>query len=150
MVISVPPVPPRRVVTGLSEDGRSDIVFDGPAPTVIWSTDRMPVDNSGTVDTGGPDFAFPRASQSNFIWVDFQPGGAATGFPMHASDTIDYAAILSGEVVLVMEHREITLRAGDVLVDRGVLHAWRNDSDAPCRAVFMFLPADPVGAGATS
>jgi hypothetical protein len=62
------------------------------------------------------------------------PGGVrdeATG--MHRTDTIDIGFVLEGEIDLEQaDGSEITLRAGDVLVQNAALHAWRNRSGAPC------------------
>ena len=137
--------PPRRVVTGLDADGRSCIAIDGPAKTVIWSPPALPADFSGAVDMGGGRFRFPTEG-AEFVFADFPPGG---GSPMHATDTLDLLVVVSGEVTFVTERGETLLKAGDVLVDRGALHAWRNDSDQPCRIVNVLLPARPVGPGAT-
>lgn len=137
--------PLRRVVTGLDAQGRSCILIDGPAKRVIWSAKGLPADNSGASDAGGGRFRFPTEG-ADFVFSDFQPG---TGAFMHATDTLDFLVVLSGEVTLITEAGETKLRAGDVLVDRGVLHAWRNDSDKPCRIVNVLCPARPVGKGAT-
>ena len=45
---------------------------------------------------------------------------------MHAGSTIDYIAILRGEVVLVMEASETKFYPGDTVVDRGALHGKRS------------------------
>jgi quercetin dioxygenase-like cupin family protein len=136
---------PRRVITGLNADGRSCIIIDGPSGMVIWSTPRTPADNSTAIDAGGGNFRFPTAG-TLFVFADFPPGG---GSPMHATDTIDYIVVVSGENIFVTETDETLLRAGDVLVDRGHVHAWRNDSDKPCRIMNVLSPAVPVGKGAT-
>lgn len=68
---------------------------------------------------------------------------------MHATDTLDYLVVVSGEVTLITETGEVLLKAGDVLVDRGVMHGWRNDTDRTCRIVNVLCPAHPVGRGAT-
>jgi quercetin dioxygenase-like cupin family protein len=67
----------------------------------------------------------------------------------HATDTIDYIVVLRGEVVLVLETGEVTARAGDFIVDRGVLHAWRNDGPETAALAVVNLPAHPVGKGRT-
>lgn len=136
---------PRRVVTGLDTDGRSCFLIDGPSEGVIWSTEAAPADNAGTSDAGGVPFRFP-TSGTLFIYNDFQPG---KGSPMHATDTIDYIVVVSGEVVFITETGETLLRAGDILVDRGINHAWRNDGDTVCRILNVLCPAHPVGNGAT-
>jgi mannose-6-phosphate isomerase-like protein (cupin superfamily) len=136
---------PRRVITGLDAEGRSCLLFDEPSSMVIWSTDAAPADCSSMADAGGGKFHFP-TSGSVFCYNDFPAGGSS---PMHATDTIDYVIIMSGEVVFITETGETLLRAGDILVDRGAVHSWRNDGDVPCRIINVLLPADPVGKGAT-
>lgn len=141
----MPSAQPRRVVAGLGADGRSCIQTDGPAHTVIWSEDELPADNSRGRDGGGGRFRFPTQGVE-FVFSDFPPGG---GSPMHATDTLDFLVVLSGQVTFVTETGETQLKSGDVLVDRGVMHAWRNDSSEVCRIVNVLCPALPVGAGAT-
>ena len=136
---------PRRVITGLDADGRSCVLIDGPSSMVVWSTGDTPADNSGSGDAGGGTFRFP-VSGTLFAFSDFPPG---KGSPMHSTDTIDYIVVVSGEVFFITETGETLLRAGDVLVDRGIVHAWRNDSDQPCRMLIVLCPSHPVGKGAT-
>ena len=137
--------PLRRVVTGVDAAGRSCILFDGPAARTIWSTDSVPADNGGVADTGGETINFP-TDGTRFVTVEFPPGDMKR---MHATDTIDYLVVISGEAVFITETGETRLRAGDVLVDRGVVHAWRNDTDQTCRIVNVLVPAKPVAKGAT-
>lgn len=51
---------------------------------------------------------------------------------MHKTNTVDYIIIVSGEIYAVMEEKEVLLKQGDVLVQRGTNHAWSNRSDKPC------------------
>jgi quercetin dioxygenase-like cupin family protein len=132
---------PRRVIAGLNAQGQSCIVIDGASDTVIWSTDDVPADNSGTADTGADMFYFPETG-TNISWHDFPPHSQSG---MHATNTIDYIVVLSGQVTFITETSETVLRAGDVIVDRGVMHDWRNDSDQPCRIVNVMVPAHPLG-----
>jgi hypothetical protein len=63
-----------------------------------------------------------------------------TGHPgMHATQTVDYAIILSGEIFSVLDDGETLMRAGDVLIQRGTNHAWANRSGAPCRIAFVLM-----------
>ena len=34
------------------------------------------------------------------------------------------------------------IKAGDVVIQRGTNHAWRNKSDKPCRILFVLLDAE--------
>lgn len=133
--------PPRRVVTGLDAQGRSCVLFDGPSQKVIWSTAEAPADNSGAKDAGEAAISFPDAG-SKFMYTDFPPGLFA---PMHTTDSIDYFVIAAGEVTIITETGQTILRAGDVFVDRGIAHAWRNHSDQTCRIIGVLCPAHPVG-----
>ena len=115
----------------------------------MWHTPSLPADNTGTADAATAPVSFDalQSGGSTFMVMEYPPNMAAF---WHATDTIDYIAMLSGEVTLELESGEATLRAGDVLVDRGIVHCWRNDSGAPARAAIIMLPAHPVGAGRTA
>jgi len=65
---------------------------------------------------------------------------------MHTTDTVDFVAIMSGEVYLELDNGEQTLvRSGDVVVQNGTRHAWRNKSDRPCvMAVALFGATRPA------
>ena len=141
--------PPRRVVTGLDENGQSCIIIDGPSDGVIWETAQVPVDNSGNADAGG-SFSFQfAAGGTKFFIAELPPGDGLFGPGMHASNTIDYIAILRGEVVLVTEQGETKLCPGDTVVDRGVLHGWRCEGPDPVAMAIVMVDAQPVGPGAT-
>jgi hypothetical protein len=58
---------------------------------------------------------------------------------MHRTDTIDYAIMLEGELVAILDTVETVLKAGDVLVQRGTHHAWANRSGAPARIAFILV-----------
>jgi len=58
---------------------------------------------------------------------------------MHRTQTLDYAIVLEGELTLVVDRGETTLRAGDVVVQRGTSHAWANRSDKTCRVAFVLI-----------
>jgi quercetin dioxygenase-like cupin family protein len=146
---------PRRVITGLDADGKSCVTIDGPLVALAggggklaWRTEGLPADNAGSADCPGGTFGFEmmHAGGAMFMVMDFAPG---TPSFWHATDTLEFVAMLSGEVVFETETGAVTLKAGDVLVDRGIVHSWRNDSGRPARAAITILPALPVGAGRT-
>lgn len=145
----------RRVVTGLDDQGRSCVMIDGTVPQLggtpsadfVWRTEAAPADNSGQADTAVPYRTdLLHTGGSNFAVCEFPPNTEAF---MHATDTIDYLVVLDGRVTLVLETGEADLGPGDLVVDRGVMHGWRNPHDAPCTCAVVNLPAHPVGAGRT-
>lgn len=78
--------------------------------------------------------------------TQFGPGFAT---PMHRTLSIDYAMVLSGELELELDSGSVVrLRKGDVVVQRGSAHLWRNPSaDTPCRIVICMIEAQPITAG---
>lgn len=67
---------------------------------------------------------------------------ASVGAPhplMHRTQTIDYGIVLAGELTLVLDEGETTVRAGDVVIQRGTNHAWANRSGRPCRVAFVLI-----------
>lgn len=60
---------------------------------------------------------------------------------MHRTETIDYAIVLHGELILLLDNSETLLHAGDIVVQRGTNHAWANRSDSICRVAFVLIDA---------
>ncbi len=58
---------------------------------------------------------------------------------MHRTDSVDYALMLEGELIAIMDKEETVLRAGDVLIQRGTNHAWANRSGKPARIAFVLV-----------
>ena len=58
---------------------------------------------------------------------------------MHQSSTTDDIILLSGEITLVLDKEERTLKPFDVVVQRGTNHAWvnRGTQDALLMAVLV-------------
>jgi len=65
--------------------------------------------------------------------------GATRHAMMHRTETIDYAVVLSGEIVMLLDDAEVVLTAGDIVVQCGTNHAWSNRSNAPCTIAFILL-----------
>ena len=47
---------------------------------------------------------------------------------MQKTRTLDLCAVLEGEIVLVLDTQEVSLKAGDIVIQRGTSHAWSNRS----------------------
>jgi quercetin dioxygenase-like cupin family protein len=145
----------RRVVTGHDKNGKAvvaidevsrDVVSFRPGATVanIWSSAGFPVDNTGAADAAKEITATTRDGGTVFRVIEFAPGVAPRN---HRTNSIDYAVVLSGEIDMEMDGTIVTLRAGDVLVQRGTIHDWINRSDKPCVIAFVLIDARPVEHG---
>ena len=136
--------------------------------TNIWRTHAAPSDIATPDDVADHRGVLPPAGGTVIRVIDMPPIGDATPeqraamvkavfdalYPdaqhqegsdrsagMHTTDTIDYAIVLSGEVVAVMDRDETTLHAGAILIQRGTAHSWENRSDSMCRIVFVLIAA---------
>jgi hypothetical protein len=58
---------------------------------------------------------------------------------MHRTETVDYAILLEGELVLILDAGETIVSAGDVVVQRGTSHAWANRSASNARIAFVLI-----------
>ena len=150
---------PRRIVTGHDASGKSVVVSDGTPPqghpmrgagvgadfTEIWSTvEAVPALTSQP--DGEPalrPFTIMPATGHLIRIIDIYPahmGGHRT--VMHRTRTLDYAVVIEGEVVLVLDDSEVVLGPGDVAVQRGTDHAWENRTDAVTRIAFFHIAAE--------
>jgi len=152
--MSIPPQgPPRRVVTGHDESGRSVVLSDGPAPRSqtqpegatfhdVWSTAAMPapVTPDEPDEPAGRWESIAPGPNGSVIRITELPSGGRS--PMHRTETIDYGIVLAGEVYLVLDDSEVALSAGDIVIQRGTDHAWDNRSAVPARMLFVLLDGE--------
>jgi hypothetical protein len=50
---------------------------------------------------------------------------------MQKTRTLDLCVVLEGEIVLVLDTQEVTVKQGEFVINRGGNHAWSNRSGAP-------------------
>ena len=57
---------------------------------------------------------------------------------MHKTNTVDYAIVYDGEIWMELDNGEtLHLRRGDVVVQNGTRHAWRNKGTKPVTMLFF-------------
>src|SRR5262249_46358983 len=59
----------------------------------------------------------------------------------HATETVDFVVVLSGEITLTIGGREVTLGPGDTVVQRATPHDWINRGTEPCFLAGVLLSA---------
>ncbi|HEX2930520.1 MAG TPA: cupin domain-containing protein, partial [Candidatus Binatia bacterium] len=145
----------RRVVTGHDANGHAVVKIDeisknlvsarpGSTACVVWTTESFPVDNTGDADGGLRKTGTTLNNGTVFRVVEFAPGVAPR---VHRTDSIDYAAVMSGEIDMELADSVAHLKAGDVLVQRGTIHNWVNRGTEPCVIAFALIDAKPVQVG---
>lgn len=61
---------------------------------------------------------------------------------MHRTQTVDYGIVLEGEITMVLDRGETSLKAGDIVVQNGTNHAWANRSGKLCRMAFILIDGE--------
>ena len=144
----------RRVITGHDANGRAIVKVDEIAKHVyvgrpgamvcnVWSTEGFPASNDGDVDTGIQKLGTTLKNGTIFRILQFAPGVAPRN---HRTDSIDYIAVMSGEIDMELDDSTVHLRAGDVMVQRGTIHNWVNRGTEPCVLAVVLVDAKPVTA----
>ncbi|MBI4205941.1 MAG: cupin domain-containing protein [Betaproteobacteria bacterium] len=150
----------RRIVTGHDANGKAVVATDERLTAVprgigahisgceIWSTDRMPVDNSAAADAAQRAGFVKRYNYvgtgegTTFRITEWAPGHARFE---HRTETVDYAILLSGEIDLECDSGEVVhLKPGDVVVQRGTMHTWVNRGSVPAVTAFILIDAKPA------
>jgi hypothetical protein len=149
---------PRLVRTTHTADGVSVFASDetlvprtpfGPQATAFTVLDirtQVPVKLDEQVDA--TKVGLPRCPPAGVIFAisDYPGGGYAV--PMHRTVSLDYAVVLSGEIVLGLDGgEEKVVRAGEFIVQGGVNHTWTNRAAGPCRMLFVMVAAEKVVLG---
>lgn len=143
----------RRVVTGHDAAGRAVFRSDERFPltpipiggadfALIWTTAEVPVDNNDETDGRARDAALTLRGGSVIRVADLLPGSVS---PMHRTSSIDYGIVMSGQIELELDDGAKTLLGpGDIVVQRGTMHLWRNPSATEkCRIVWVLVEAKP-------
>jgi quercetin dioxygenase-like cupin family protein len=145
----------RRVVTSHDANGKAVVAIDeiskdvvslraGATTANLWSTKGFPIDNSGAADGAKDITGTTRDGGTVFRIIEYAPGVTPRN---HRTDSTDYAVVLSGEIDMELDDELVTLRAGDVLVQRGTVHNWVNRYKVPCVIAFVLIAAKPVEHG---
>lgn len=149
---------PSRFITDHNDEGKAifSTAIPEPAPTkqipndavfaLMYATKETPVDLTKNKDlstyenylTKLPGIMVPGGSV--FRMVDMPPGATS---PMHRTVSLDYGIVIEGEVELILDSGEVRLmKRGDVSIQRGTMHAWRNTNpDGWARMLYVLLEA---------
>ena len=113
----------------------------------IWTTDTTPANNDGDDDKGMRPGVFTMIHDGTvFRILDFHPGLEKRS---HRTDSIDYIVVMQGKIDMELEPggEVVTLKQGDVMVQRGTVHNWINPYDETCVMAVILIHAKSVEAG---
>ncbi|KAJ5832545.1 hypothetical protein N7474_000856 [Penicillium riverlandense] len=148
-----------RFITGHTANGLA--VFNKDIPETIpaqniptgdalylgYATNQFPIDLSkdlGTYQhylTNTPGFTIPGGTV--LCLIDLAPASIS---PLHRTMSLDYAVVIEGTVELKLDSDEVkTLQRGDIAIQRGTKHLWRNTSKTEwARVLFVLQESKPV------
>jgi mannose-6-phosphate isomerase-like protein (cupin superfamily) len=133
--------------------------------TLVWVNPEIPDLREEQKFDSYPDSVVPGPGGTSLHFVTFPPGsafadpsfdgqaaqeealvrlrGLADHFEkedpaMHKTNTVDYSIVYDGEMWLEMDDGEtVHLKRGDVVVQNGTRHAWRNKGTKPVTMLFF-------------
>lgn len=153
---------------------RDFVTVPGSASALAWSTEPgESVSYDGADPTGEVKTFVPAVGGTRFIVSSLPPDSvytspgfdaaaaaaeqdeASPGFAelfepedpgMHTSPSFDYGIVLTGEIWLELDDGHSTqLQAGDVIIQNGTRHAWRNRSESVTTIAFVLVGAERIG-----
>jgi hypothetical protein len=157
---------PAIVSDGPAPRAHDFVHVPGMSSTMLWATEPdEPLRLDGSDPTRAVVRHVPGPGATRFVIVRFPPDSvvAAPGFDveaadaehrlvspglaelfepdhpgMHQTDTVDYAIVVEGEIWLDLDEGGLTrLGTGDVCVQNGTRHAWRNRGSAGAVVAFV-------------
>jgi mannose-6-phosphate isomerase-like protein (cupin superfamily) len=145
----------RRVTTGVDADGKAVVMRDeritgDPRGFLVWGADAPPIAGDDamppmaqwwppaggvrvSLSTRAPESGADPVKPRPKVWPDIND---AAGF--HASRSVDVIVMIEGRIWLELDDSTVELNAGDILIQNGTRHRWRNHGDSwPLMAVVI-------------
>lgn len=155
---------------GIAPSTHPHLATPGLMSAVLWTTAAVPQLSEATYEPVPPAVRIPpEPGGTSLLVVRFPPdavmagprfdSGAAGveymqrlpglaellqyGHPgMHSTDSLDYGIVIDGDIWLELDDGVRTLlTTGDIAVQCGTRHAWRNKSDRPATMAFVLIGA---------
>lgn len=133
----------------ISEPMQWQQLANGARFSLAYATNEIPVTLSADKDLASyqsylqnpPGITIPGGTVLRI--VDMNPGALS---PMHRTVSLDYGVVLEGEVELILDSGETRLmKRGDVSIQRGTNHAWKNKSDTNwARMMYVLQESQPL------
>ncbi len=151
-------------------EGPENKDWPGLGMTILWTSSRTPADNNGPAQSDRR-VAFPGPNGTSFEISQIPPESELAAMPeerrtrvlsvarrmkgtlesdrtreprMHATQSVDYLVVLSGELTLLLDEGEVTLKPFDTVIQRGTNHAWINRGSEPALLVSVVVGAEPL------
>lgn len=119
----------------------------------IYTSSKFPIELNDEIDlrqhqeliaSGKLGIVNPNGTVIRF--VDFEPSKTNTNVMYHRTQSLDYGVVLDGEMIIDLDDGSSTqLKRGDIVIQRGTMHAWRNASSTQwARMLYVLQDSHPV------
>lgn len=134
---AIPTALPQQVILGNVSFGLGYATTERP----VGLTDGKDIKAYEPLIKNPPGIVIPGGTVARY--VDTPPNSMS---PMHRTVSLDYGVVLEGEVELILDSGETRLmKRGDLAIQRGTMHAWRNPSKTEWNRMLYFLQeSEPV------
>jgi mannose-6-phosphate isomerase-like protein (cupin superfamily) len=152
--------------------------WPGRGVTFVWSEKQAPVSNANlaTPEERGETVLIPTDAGMSFIVMHIPPESeiedlapaqreqatipvartfpgayeldTSKGYFMHGTDTMDWLILLSGELTLLVDDGEVTLKPFDTVIQGGTNHGWINRGSVPAVIAAVGIAAEALDRGA--
>ena len=136
----------RRVVSAHDSEGKSFISSDEEVSiTDLWTTSGDQL--LGLGPAGEPTSHLHATGASRFFIATIQRSpdpvpSLENRIGFHRTSGVAYVLVLTGEIVYLVDREEVRLQAGDLVVERGTYHSWRNEGDTPVGLLVAVVSAE--------
>jgi hypothetical protein len=147
------------LLNDIPEQAPAQIMPDGSSFSLLYTSNQSPARLNNNEDlltynnyiTNPPGLTISTGTICRLI--DLPPGAVS---PMPRTLSLDYGVVLEGEVEMVLDSGQTkVMKRGDVVVQRGTIHAWKNvsphiiDADgttvgAWARVLFILCGVEPI------
>ncbi|KAK6531846.1 hypothetical protein TWF694_003011 [Orbilia ellipsospora] len=126
-----------------------NLIYTNTVPPNVNTLDDVEA-HEHLVESGGPGLTVSGGTVCRI--VDFGPSAEPV---MHRTQSLDFGVVLEGAVELILDGGEgerRLCRRGDVVVQRGTNHAWKNvtPNDGWARMLFVLQASEKITAGEKS
>ncbi|KAF3924417.1 hypothetical protein AA313_de0207277 [Arthrobotrys entomopaga] len=121
-----------------------NLIYTNTFPPNVNTLDDV-IAHEKLVESGGPGLTVGGGTACRI--VDFGPGAEPV---MHRTQSLDFGVVLEGSVECILDGGEVRVcERGDVVVQRGTNHAWKNvtPDNGWARMLFVLQASEKITAG---
>ncbi len=125
------------IISGTRDDGNLPFHFEPPASgghLRIVQSNGKPAGYDPAKDPAYKPLT-PTRLRPDGVWD--RGGQNFFSSPVHKSATVDYGILLQGERTLLLDRGDVTMKAGDIVVQLGNWHGWTNLKSGSLMAFVM-------------